>query len=245
MYIDLVISFICDVGHVTFELDTTSAASIFWDARLAQTDMTQRSVLAESKKGDNNISTWHHKQTDTMNTKSSSNNNNNNALLRNHTEGSWLSSPRSSHPSHSLHDTTDDSKTLSAWPVSQSQSSILNVDRVPDQVDKDNKVETATGCRLFGVELIDHSKNSGAVGKTSSHAVNVTGATTEVSSSTMSSIDTGRKSDISKAYTERKQELQQVSPKETQNKQICSRSRTKVLNIECIFIIQLKCCIIV
>ncbi|KAI5391781.1 auxin response factor 9 isoform X2 [Lathyrus oleraceus] len=212
----------------TPDVDTTSAASIFWDARLAQTDMTQRSVLAESKKGDNNISTWHHKQTDTMNTKSSNNNNNNNALLRNHTEGSWLSSPRSSHPSHSLHDTTDDSKTLSAWPVSQSQSSILNVDRVPDQVDKDNKVETATGCRLFGVELIDHSKNSGAVGKTSSHAVNVTGATTEVSSSTMSSIDTGRKSDISKAYTERKQEPQQVSPKETQNKQICSRSRTKV-----------------
>ncbi|CAL5210987.1 unnamed protein product [Lathyrus oleraceus] len=212
----------------TPDVDTTSAASIFWDARLAQTDMTQRSVLAESKKGDNNISTWHHKQTDTMNAKSSNNNNNNNALLRNHTEGSWLSSPRSSHPSHSLHDTTDDSKTLSAWPVSQSQSSILNVDRVPDQVDKDNKVETATGCRLFGVELIDHSKNSGAVGKTSSHAVNVTGATTEVSSSTMSSIDTGRKSDISKAYTERKQEPQQVSPKETQNKQICSRSRTKV-----------------
>ncbi|CAI8600879.1 unnamed protein product [Vicia faba] len=204
--------------------DTTSAASIFWDARMTQTDMTQRSVLAESKKGDNNTSMWHHKQTDMMNTKS----NNNNALLRNHTEGSWLSSPRSACPSHLLHDTIDDSKTVSAWPVSQSQSSILNIDRVLDQVDKDNKVETATGCRLFGVELIDHSKNSAAVGKASSHAVNVTGANPEVSSSTMSSSDTGRKSDISKAFTERKQELQQVSTKETQSKQICSRSRTKV-----------------
>lgn len=197
------------------------------------TDMTQRSVLAESKKGDNNTSIWHHKQTDMMNTKSSSNNNNNNnALLRNHTEGSWLSSPRSTCPSHLPHDTTDDSKTLSTWPVSQSQSSIPNADHVPDQVDKDNKVETATGCRLFGVDLIDNSKNSPTVGKTSSHAVNVTGATVEVSSSTMSSTDTGRKSDISKAYTERKQESQQASAKETQSKQICSRSRTKVLNIE-------------
>ncbi|XP_058729224.1 auxin response factor 18-like [Vicia villosa] len=209
----------------TPDVDTTSAASIFWDARMTQTDMTQRSVLAESKKGDNNTSMWHHKQTDMMNTKNS---NNNNALLRNHTEGSWLSSPRSTCPSHLHHDTTDDSKTLPTWPVSQSQSSIPNADHVLDQVDKDNKVETATGCRLFGVELIDHSKNSAAVGKTSSHAVNVTGATAEVSSSTMSSTDTGRKSDISKAYTERKQESQQVSAKETQSKQICSRSRTKV-----------------
>lgn len=183
------------------DVDTTSAASIFWDARMSQTDMTQR----------------------IMNSKTS-----NNATLRNQTEGSWISSPRSSYPSHLLHDTTDDGKSVSAWPVSQPQSSILNIDRMLDQVDKDSKVETATTYRLFGIDLIDHSKKSAAVEKLSSHAVNGNGVTTEVSSSTLTSTDTARKSDISKASFERKQEPQQVSPKETQSKQICSRSRTKV-----------------
>jgi auxin response factor len=212
-----------------FKLDTSSAASIYWDARLMQTDKTQRSILAESQKSD--IGMWHHKKMDIMNSKS-----NNNPLFRNHTEGSWLSSPRSSCPSHLLHDTTDDSKSVSAWPVSQSQSSTVNVDHVLDQVDKDNKAETGTSYRLFGIDLNDHSKNSAALGKSSSHVANLTGVTTEVSTSTLSSIDTARKSDISKsASMEKKQELQLVSPKETQSKQICSRSRTKVLNIEYIF----------
>ncbi|MCI37019.1 auxin response factor 9-like, partial [Trifolium medium] len=114
----------------------------------------------------------------------------------------------SSCPSHLLHDTTDD--------------------RVLDQVDKDNKAETATSYRLFGIDLIDHSKNSATLGKASSHVANITGVTTEVSSSTLSSIDTSRRSDISKAASmEKKQESQLVSPKETQSKQTCSRSRTK------------------
>lgn len=181
---------------------------------MSQTDMTQR----------------------IMNSKTS-----NNATLRNQTEGSWISSPRSSYPSHLLHDTTDDGKSVSAWPVSQPQSSILNIDRMLDQVDKDNKVETATTYRLFGIDLIDHSKKSAAVEKLSSHAVNGNGVTTEVSSSTLTSTDTARKSDISKASFERKQEPQQVSPKETQSKQICSRSRTKVLHIEHLFGQQFRC----
>ncbi|MCH99495.1 auxin response factor 9-like, partial [Trifolium medium] len=183
------------------DVDTTSTASIYWDARLTPTDKTQHSVLAESQKSDN-TGMWHHKKTDITNSKSNSN-----TLFRNHTEGSWLSSPHSSCP-HLLHDTTDG--------------------RVLDQADKDNKAETATSYRLFGIDLIDHSKNSAALGKGSSHVANITGVTAEVSSSTLSSIDTGRKSDISKAASmEKKQDLQLVSPKETQSKQICSRSRTK------------------
>lgn len=199
------------------KLDTISAASVFWDAGMTQADMTpQRSVLAEGKKSDS-TSIWHHKQTD-MSSKSNSN-----TVLRNWTEGSWRSSP------HLFQDTTDDSKSVSAWPVSQPHSSQLNIDHVLDQVDKENKVETATSYRLFGIDLVDHSRNSAAVEKPSSHSVNVTGVTAEVSASTLSSTDTGRKSDVSKASHERKQEEQQVSPKETQSKQICSRSRTKVV----------------
>lgn len=162
-----------------------------------------------------------------------------NTISRNHTEGSWLSSPCSNCPSHLLHDTTDESKSVSAWPVSQSQVSMLNIDCALNQVDKDHQVETATtSYRLFGIDLIDHSKNSTAVGKASSHAVNITAGTAEVSSSMLSSSDTGHKSDTSKEASpsmERKQELQQVTPKDGQSKQTCIRSRIKVLNTEYIF----------
>ncbi|TKY63345.1 Auxin response factor 9 [Spatholobus suberectus] len=204
------------------DVDTTSAASVFWDAGLTQADMTQVNVLAESKRNDN-TGMWHHMQTD-LNSKSNSIN----TMLRNQTEGSWLSSPHSSCPSHLFQDTTDDSKSVSAWPVSKLHSSRLNNDHALDQVDKESKVETATSCRLFGIELIDHSRNSSAIEKASVHAVNLSKVTTEGCTSTLSRTDAGHKPDVPKASSkEGKQEQQQVSQKETQSKQIC-RSRTKV-----------------
>ncbi|KAL5180181.1 Auxin response factor 9 [Glycine soja] len=206
----------------TPDVDTTSVASVFWDAGLQQADMAQKNVLAESKWNDN-TGTWHHMQTD-MNSKSNSGN----TMLRNQTEGSWLSSPHSSCPSHLFQDVTDDSKIVSAWPVSKPHSSKLNNDHVLDQVDKESKVETATSYRLFGIDLIDPSRNSPSVEKASAQAVNVPKVTTEGCTSTLSRTDAGHKSDVSMASSmERKQEQLQVSPKDTQSKQIC-RSRTKV-----------------
>ncbi|KAL2658891.1 hypothetical protein GLYMA_03G070500v4 [Glycine max] len=176
----------------------------------------------ESKRNDN-TGTWHHMQTD-MNSKSNSGN----AMLRNQTEGSWLSSPHSSCPSHLFQDATDDSKSVSAWPVSKPHSSRLNNDHVLDQVDKESKVETATSYRLFGIDLIDHSRNSPSVEKASAQAGNAPKVTTEGCTSTLTRTDAGHLSDVPMASSkERKQEQQQVSPKETQSKQIC-RSRTKV-----------------
>ncbi|XP_027907403.1 auxin response factor 9-like isoform X1 [Vigna unguiculata] len=204
------------------DVDATSAASVFWDTDMPQPDTTQINVLAESKHNDN-TGTWHHMQTD-MNSKSNSNN----TMLRNQTEGSWLSSPHSSCPSHLFQDTTDDSKSVSAWPVSKPHPSRLNNEHVLDQVDKESKVETATSYRLFGIDLIDHSRNTPAVEKASPHAVNVPKVTTEGCTSTLSQTDGGHMSEVPKASSkERKQEQQQVSPKESQSKQI-SRSRTKV-----------------
>ncbi|RZC19478.1 Auxin response factor 9 isoform C [Glycine soja] len=176
----------------------------------------------ESKRNDS-TGTWHHMQTD-MNSKSNSGN----AMLRNQTEGSWLSSPHSSCPSHLFQDATDDSKSVSAWPVSKPHSSRLNNDHVLDQVDKESKVETATSYRLFGIDLIDHSRNSPSVEKASAQAGNAPKVTTEGCTSTLTRTDAGHLSDVPMASSkERKQEQQQVSPKETQSKQIC-RSRTKV-----------------
>ncbi|RDX87105.1 Auxin response factor 9 [Mucuna pruriens] len=188
--------------------DTPLAASTFWDAGMTQSDMTQLSVIAESKRSDSSTHMWHH------NSKSSSN-----GISMNQKEASWLSSPHSSGPSHLYHDTTDDSKSISAWPISKAHSERLNNDHLLDQVDKEiNKLEAATSCRLFGIELIDHARNNNntlSVENASMKATNASGVTSE------------HESDTSKASKEWKQGQLQVSPKETQSKQVCGRSCTK------------------
>ena len=139
----------------------------------------------------------------------------------NQTEAIWLSSP-----SQLYHDTTDDSKSISAWPISKPHSERLNNDHFIDQVDKEiNKVEAATSYRLFGIDLIDHARNN------SLSAENASGITSECK------IDVNHVSDISKASKEWNQEQLQLSPKETQSKQVCSRSCTKVLDMSHVLLI--------
>lgn len=196
---------------------------------MTQSDITQVSVMAESKRSDSSHM-WLHKQND--NGKSSCN-----AMSRNQAEGSWLSSPHSSGPSHLFQDTADDSKSVSAWPNSKTHSEKLKNSNLLDQVDKENKVEGAISCRLFGIELIDHARNSPAVEKTSMHAGNVSGVANEDCVGTLSKTDADHNSDLSKASKERKQEQLQVLPKETQSRQICSRSCTKVHDIYYLFIL--------
>ena len=207
-----------------FNLDTTSTTTAFWNSGLMQPDIAQHNVIAESKRSDNN-GTWHLKQVD-INSKG-----NGNTITRNHTDGSWLSSP--SETSHLFQQTTDDSKSVSGWPVLSGHlvghSSMLNPDHMLDQSDKEIKVVTATSCRLFGIELICHSRDSFAVEKAPVHAVGIPIGSSEGRMSTLSGTDSGYKSDISKASKETKHEQSQVSSKETHCKQIWSRSRTKVL----------------
>ncbi|XP_019450246.1 PREDICTED: auxin response factor 9-like isoform X4 [Lupinus angustifolius] len=202
------------------DFDTTTAASAFWDAGMTPSDLTQLNVTAESKRSDSNHM-WHHKQID--NCKNSCN-----AISRNHAQGSWLSSPHSSVPSHLFQDPTDDSKSVSAWPNSKTHSEKLNNENLLDQVDKENKVEVATSCRLFGIDLIDHTRNSPAIEKACVHSENISEITNEGCIRTLSKTDADHNYDLSKASKERKQEQMQASPKETQSKQICSRSCTKV-----------------
>ncbi|XP_019413505.1 PREDICTED: auxin response factor 18-like isoform X2 [Lupinus angustifolius] len=201
------------------DLDTTGAASAFWNAGMTPPNL-QFSAMGESKRSENNHM-WHHKQID--NSKSGCN-----AISRNQADGIWQSSPHSSVPSNLFYDTTDDSKSVSAWPNSKTHSEKLNNDNLRDQVDKENKVEGATSCRLFGIELIGHTKNSPAIDGASVHAENVSGVSNEGCVSTLSKTDADHNSDLSKVSEERNQEQLQVSPKETQSKQICSRSCTKV-----------------
>lgn len=146
---------------------------------------------------------WHH------------NNNNSSNISMNQRKASWLSSP-----SHLYLDTSDDSKSISASPISKIHAERLNNDHCLDQVDKEiSNVEPTTGCRLFGIDLIDHTR-SNSLSVDNASAVTSEGRT-----------DANHESDISKASKEWKQEQLQVSPKETQNKQICSRSCTKVVDM--------------
>ncbi|XLS90414.1 hypothetical protein HN51_066422, partial [Arachis hypogaea] len=208
LYIDLVLSL--KAKDLTIITDTRSAASTFWDAALAHSDVTQLSVIAESNMSDS-THVWNHKLID--NSKGSYN-----AMSRIQTEAIRVSSPHSSGPSQLFLDTTfDDGKRLN------------NNDHLLDQVDKEHKMETATSCRLFGIELIDHAKNSPVVEKAPSVA-NASGVTNEGSVNTMSRTDADQNSDMVKTSNkERKhEEPPQVSKRETQSKQICSRSCTKV-----------------
>ncbi|QCE11757.1 auxin response factor [Vigna unguiculata] len=167
--------------------DTPLIAPTFWDPGLTQSDITQLGVMDESKRSESSAHMWHH-----------NNNNSSNGISMNQRKASWLSSPSPS-------------------PISEAHSERLNSDHCLDQVDKEiSKVEPATGCRLFGIDLIDHTR-SNSLSVDHASAVASEGRT-----------DANHESDISKASKEWKQEQPQVSPKETQNKQICSRSCTKV-----------------
>ncbi|XP_047179785.1 auxin response factor 9-like isoform X1 [Vigna umbellata] len=180
--------------------DTPLIAPTFWDPGLTQSDITQLGVITESKRSESTAHMWHH------------NNNSSSNISMNQRKASWLSSP-----SHLYLDTSDDSKSISASPISKIHSERLNNDHCLDQVDKEiSNVEPATGCRLFGIDLIDHTR-SNSLSVDNASAVTSEGRT-----------DASHESDISKASKEWKQEQLQVSPKETQNKQICSRSCTKV-----------------
>jgi len=217
-----------DVFISLFKGDTTVGDSTYWEAGLTQSDVTQaNNVMSENIRSDG-MHLWHHKQTD---------NSSSNGISRNPTDGSWLSSPHSSGPSHLCQDISDDSKSVavSAWPISKTHSEILNNnDHLTDQVVKENKAEAAASCRLFGIDLNDPRTNTQ---KVSEYAANVFGVTSEGCVATpMSRTDADKnKFDISKASKERKQEQLPISPNETQSKQTNSRSCTKVLVVYCLF----------
>ncbi|KAJ7952167.1 Auxin response factor [Quillaja saponaria] len=200
-------------------LDTNSSISALHSSGCTQSDITQLRVMVGNKRSDNHPM-WPHKQMDI--------NSSNNTISRNHMEGSLLSSPHSSGPPHLYQDTTDDTKSVSAWPVlsgySTPQSSRVNNDHVLDPVENENKVESANSYRLFGFDLINHS-----VEKAPAQSVGVSNGTGEGRVSTSSGTDSDHKSDLAKAFNEKKQE-HQVSQKDTQNKQssTSTRSCTKV-----------------
>ncbi|XP_021642686.2 auxin response factor 9 isoform X2 [Hevea brasiliensis] len=208
-------------------LDLSSTASQPWNSPLTQSHyLTQLNGTAEGKRNENHFM-WHHKQTGI--------NSHTNSISRSPTEGGWLSSPHVNVSRHLFQEATEDSKSVSNCPVisgySTPQSAKLKNDSILDPVEKGRKYEAATSYRLFGIELINRSTSSLPVEieKAPAQLVSISVGPTEGHVlSTLSAVDSDKKSDVSK---EKKPEQLQVSPKDVQSRQSCSastRSRTKV-----------------
>ncbi|KAJ0048489.1 hypothetical protein Pint_14899 [Pistacia integerrima] len=185
-------------------LDLTSTASAPWNSSLTQShDVAQLSVT-EGKRSDNHVS-WHSKQTDF--------NSNSNSLSRTQTDGEWLASPHVSFSQQLFPDAVDDNKNVSTWrPIhgySTSHSSKVNNDSMPDRVEIGRKTEMGASCRLFGIDLINHSTSPTTMEKAAASSVTTEGHNL----CTLSAGDSDQKSDLSKTFREKKPEqvLTQIS----------------------------------
>ncbi|XP_030540298.1 auxin response factor 9-like [Rhodamnia argentea] len=203
-----------------------TAASAIWNSGYTQThDLKELRVTDEGKSSDGRF-LWNYKLADVNSTSSS--------ITRAQTEGGWLPSPCLSVSQNILPDAVDDSKSVSALPVpcrqSKTHPSSLNKEPMPNPVEDGKKVETTSSCRLFGIDLINHSSSSPPSDKAPLQSMCVSTATTEGHVQTpLSTADSDQKCDLQKASEEVKQGQLQNPGKETQTKQSCStRSRTKV-----------------
>ncbi|XP_039037659.1 auxin response factor 9-like isoform X2 [Hibiscus syriacus] len=205
-------------------LHMSTTASAPWNSGVMHShDPTQRNISAEAKRNENHAM-WHHMQIQ-INSSCGS-------VSKTQNEGSWLSSGMSV-SQHLFPDAREDSKSVSGWPLLSGFSNPqLKDDSTFDPIEKLKKSETAASCRLFGIELINHSVSSTTpVERTSTQLSNVTACTTEGHGPTvLSPTDSDQKSDMSKDSKEMQQEQLQVSAKEIQNRQSSNstRSRTKV-----------------
>ncbi|XP_022721647.1 auxin response factor 9-like isoform X2 [Durio zibethinus] len=205
--------------------DLSSTASAPWNPGVMHSpDLIRHNINAEGKRNES-PSMWCHMQTE-MNSSCSS-------VSKTRNEGSWLSSPGMSVSQPLFPAAREDNKSVSAWPVLSGFSNPQpNNDSTFDPIEKLKKSETAASCRLFGIELINHSGNSTPLERTHTQLSTMTTGTSEKHGpSTLSTTDSDLKSDISKDSKEKKQEQLQLSAKEIQSRQSCSsstRSRTKV-----------------
>ncbi|KAK6919962.1 B3 DNA binding domain [Dillenia turbinata] len=141
------------------ESTTSSAASAFWFPGTTQShELTQLGNASEVQSCESRVM-WPPRQKETNGNFSS---NNNGCNLRARVNGMWPPSPIVNVSLHLSQDTVEDYRPASARsvlsnyvsPVSKLPSSNLTL----DQMEKERKSETSTGCRLFGIEL---SNNSG------------------------------------------------------------------------------------
>lgn len=208
--------------------DNSTVTTLRHPGSTSHDDRTQLSVSAAELKRFENHATWHYKQTDAGG--------NGNSVSRTAMEGSWLASSSGCVSQHRLQDLIDDRKSGSVWSTvfpgqlaahstcPTPRSSNTKSDQVQDLGEKGKKAEASPSCRLFGIELINHSKSPVLTERAADQPNSTPNEITEAE----------QNSNLPKISKERKLGLLQVPPKEIQHKQnssTSSRSRTKVNNI--------------
>ncbi|OMO64276.1 hypothetical protein CCACVL1_21900 [Corchorus capsularis] len=210
------------------EITTNSAGSAFWCRGSTQShELTQVGSTIEVQSNESQVM-WPMRQKEMD---SSLVNGNYNSRTR--PENAW---PPSSHVNVSLnlfHDSMDDNnktgtpRTVLTGYASSVQARPSN-DVLHDQVEKGNKTETSTGCRLFGFNLTD---STGAAGPSDKEQASTTVDYNRVKGSIPAASDFDQNPETSKASKEQKQVVSETSNKEMQGKQGATtsmRSRTKV-----------------
>uniref|UniRef100_A0A5B6Z9K6 Auxin response factor n=1 Tax=Davidia involucrata TaxID=16924 RepID=A0A5B6Z9K6_DAVIN len=105
------------------------------------------------------------------------------------------------------------------------------VSSILDQVEKGEKSETWTGCRLFGIDLTENSNSPARPEKELACLNTVIGGTKGPTPVAASEGDRAQDPDLLKSSKEQKQVQSEALPKDTQSKQGCTsstRTRTKV-----------------
>ncbi|OVA08229.1 AUX/IAA protein [Macleaya cordata] len=214
------------------DITTSSVASPFWYPGSTQSHETTTLSGPEVQNNESQV-VWPPKQKEVKGNVNSSNSYNS----RTRQDGGWPSSPLVNVSLNLFQDTGKDNNTVSTWPALSSYStpdhpSKPNNGLMQDLVEKVKKPETPSGCRLFGIELVNHSNTPISVEKVSTNPISVSTATTEgAPPATLSGADSEQLSSLSKTSKELKQGLLQSSSNDIQSKS-CSttstRSRTKV-----------------
>lgn len=186
-------------------LDTAGAT--LHDVGLMQScDSTQPTVFIEGKRSDNH-GIWHHKQT-SVNTGS-------NSISWPQTEGDRQFSP-----------------SVCGWPLLSSSTMHSPKPRNEPKVELAEKPERPTSCRLFGIDLINHSSNSQQVDRLTVQPLDGSAGINETHTpGNAPAVDSQQKSVVLKTSKEIIPKQSVVSPKEIRSKQSCSttaRSRIKV-----------------
>ncbi|KAI4310379.1 hypothetical protein MLD38_035360 [Melastoma candidum] len=196
-------------------MDNTAASAIWSPGFTHSADITQVTVVDEGKRGDSHF-IRHHKQADVNSTSSS--------VTRAYTDGGWLPSPRV------RHDVAEDNKTITTWPDLPEYSktpSRVNIETTP--TDEFKRAEISGCCRLFGIELVNHSLSVPAVERTPAQPTGLSSCANEVSIQ-MTCLDF--QPDLAKpSYEKRRSQVFISSLKESKVKQSgasSARSRTKV-----------------
>ncbi|MCD7454607.1 hypothetical protein HAX54_025353 [Datura stramonium] len=209
------------------ETATASAASPFWYPGSSHTlEVSHLGGIAEVQSHDNQLF-WSSKQNNSLSSGV------NNTSCKTHLIGAWQHSMFANSPLSMLRDSIEDNKQLitrsALLDYSSPMSSRASNGILHDQMDRSNKREISSACRLFGIDLRNNSNNTPTMEKemlgpnvTCKYADDAPIVPGE------SEVDKDHNVEHLNPSEEKKQDQLEALPKDTLKQGLTSRTRTKV-----------------